>query len=97
MATFNGNVINEWVRDVENDCGEFVGAEMSAMRLAGLVAQMAETGAISEAEASQYADDVYRMQRLAKLGHKYVKLARNPSPEMRDIVLRDEAKERSRV
>lgn len=96
MATFESSVLTEWVRDVENACGEFVGAEMSAMRLAGLVAQMVELGAISQAEASQYADDVYRMQRLAKLGHKYVKLARNPSPEMRDIVLRDAARERGR-
>lgn len=95
--TFDRSQVREWIGRVEDDCAEFVGAEYAAARLIGYISQQRETGALSDAQAEQLLQDANHMMRLVGLGRKYAKLARNPSPEVRIMVLADEERERQRL
>lgn len=90
MATFDRNQIKEFIGAVENDCALFIGAEFQAARLIGNISRQHEMGDISAEMAQQLLEDAYHLARLAKLGHRYVRMVRNPSPEIRIMVLADE-------
>jgi hypothetical protein len=94
MATFDRNQIKEYLSGVEDDCAEFIGAEFCGARLVGNISRQYEQGDLDEARATQLLDDAHHLMRLAKMGHRYVKLARNPSPEIRTMVLADYERER---
>lgn len=94
MTTFDRNQIKEYIAGVEDDCAEFIGAEFCAARIIGNLARQHELGDLGNEQARQLVDDAHHLLRLAKLGHRYVKLARNPSAEMRIMVLAEEHKER---
>lgn len=92
-TAFDRSQIKEYIGRVENDAAEFIGAEFQVARLVGNISQQRELGEISEERASQLLDDALHLGRLAKIGHRYVKLARNPSAEIRIMVLADERRQ----
>lgn len=94
MTTFDRNQIKEYIAGVEDDCAEFIGAEFCAARIIGNLARQHEVGELGNEQVRQLVDDAHHLLRLAKLGHRYAKLARNPSPELRIMILADEQRER---
>lgn len=93
--TFDRNMVKDYIGRVEDDTAQFIGAEFCAARLIGFVSQQRELRELSDDAAAQLLADAHHLQTLAKLGHRYVKLARNPSPEMRIMVLADEQRTRT--
>jgi polyhydroxyalkanoate synthesis regulator phasin len=92
MATFDRNQIKDFIGVVEDHTAEFIGIELCGARLAGFISRMHEQGKVSDAEARQLIDDVYRQMRGNHLGHKYVRMVRNPSAELRILVLANEGR-----
>lgn len=90
MATFDRNQCKEYIARVEDDIAQFIGSEFCAARLIGFIAHQYELRELNAAQAQQLLDDAHHMNTLAKLGHKYAKAARNPSPELRIMILADE-------
>src|SRR5688572_19938454 len=89
-AIFDRNQLKEYIGRVENDTAEFIGAEFNAARLIGFISRQHALGEVSDADAAQLLRDARHLANLAALGHRYTKLARNPSAEMRILVLADE-------
>lgn len=92
--TFDHSQIKDYLNTVDDHTAEFINSEFAGARLVGFISQQHAQGYVPDVDAAQLLDDAYRLMRLSKLGHKYVKLARNPSPEIRIMVLADEARER---
>ena len=89
-ACFDRSQIKEFITRVEDDAAHFVGAEFCAARLIGFVSRQRELGEVSDAQASELLADARHLANLATLGHRYVKLVRKPSAELRILVLADE-------
>lgn len=89
-ALFDKNQIKDFICRVEDDAAHFVGAEFCAARLIGFVSRQRELGEASDEVAVQLLNDAHHLATLAKLGHRYVKLVRNPSAELRIMVLANE-------
>lgn len=91
-AAFDRNQIKEFIGSIENDAALFIGAEFHAARLIGFVSRQRELGEVGDDAAAQLINDAHHLVTLAKIGHRYVKLVRKPSAEMRIMILADEKK-----
>lgn len=90
MNSFDRNQIKEFIGSIENDTAEFIGAEFEAARLVGFISQQLELGEVSRERARQLLSDANHLGRLAQIGHRFAKMVRSPSAEMRIMVLADE-------
>lgn len=90
MATFDKNCIKEFITRVEDDTAEFIGAEFCAARLIGFIHRQYELGELSKERALELLGDATHLGHLAKLGHRYAKMVRKPTPEMEIMVLADQ-------
>jgi hypothetical protein len=91
---FDRQQIREWVASVEDDLAEFVGSEFEIARIIGNISQQHAMGNLDDNTASQLLKDATHIQLLLEIGRKFTKLAKNPLPEMRLLVLEQEARER---
>jgi hypothetical protein len=92
MATFDRNQIKDFIGTVEDHTAEFIGADWCAARLIGHISSEREAGVLSDAQAKQLLEDAQHLMRCVKLGHKYAKMVRNPSAELRILVLSGEGR-----
>lgn len=84
---FDRNQIKEFICNREDDIALFIGFEFNAARIIANISRQVEDGALSQAAGKQLLEDAYHLGRLAKLGYKYAKWARNPPAEMAMMVL----------
>lgn len=93
-ACFDRNQIKDFINRVEDDAALFIGAEFGSARLIGFISKMHALQEVSDTEAASLLRDAHHQANLVALGHRYVKMVRKPSAEMRIMILSDEAKRR---
>lgn len=94
MSTFDKNQCKEFIGTIENHTAEFIGSEQCAARLIGYISEQTELGELNSSRSAALLNDAYHLLHLAKLGHRFAKMVRHPTPEMRIMILAEEQRER---